>query len=175
MSTATTDPRRYPIGPFTMPEKVSPTQIQEAIETIEALPEHLEALVRNASQHQLTTSYRPGGWQLRQLIHHLADSHMNAFIRTKLALTEDNPTIKPYDEAAWAELPDNNMPIQYSLDIIWGVHMRWVRVLQSVDDWSRTIVHPDWPAPQRLDQVIMHYAWHCRHHLEHVRMVMENA
>jgi hypothetical protein len=126
--------------------------------------------VAGLSDIQLDTPYRPEGWTVRQVVHHVADSHMNAFIRMKLALTEDTPTIKPYDEKSWALLPDMKLPIDVSLGLIDGIHTRWVSVIagSSTDQFSRSFVHPELGAEVTLDQLLQLYAWHSHHHLAHI-------
>ncbi|TFV95713.1 putative metal-dependent hydrolase [Algoriphagus kandeliae] len=159
---------KYPIGRFSMPENPN---LQEAIAQIKKLPEYIQSAVSNLSEDQLDTPYRPGGWTVRQLVHHLADSHMNAFIRFKLALTEENPTIKPYDEAAWAKLPDSQLEIASSISILSSVHYKWVVLLDKMDDqdFSRTYFHPGSGQTQSLFEVTHMYAWHGQHHLAHIQ------
>jgi len=160
---------RYPLGPFS-PIAETADVITAAILEIESLPTALRAAVRGLGDPRLDTPYRPGGWTVRQLVHHIADSHMNGLIRTKLALTEANPTIKPYDEAAWAELSDARLPLEVSLGIIDGVHVRWVRVLQSLtpDQLQRTFVHPEHGQTMTIAYQVQNYGWHSRHHVAHI-------
>jgi len=131
---------------------------------------NLRAAVAGLDNRQLDTPYRPGGWTVRQVVHHVADSHMNGLIRTKLALTESAPTIKPYDENAWAQLADARLPIDVSLPIIDGVHTRWVTVLRSLspEQLQRTFVHPEHGRAMTIAYQVQHYAWHCRHHVGHI-------
>ncbi len=171
MSTQTTlDPLRYPIGKFDREAVFSPAQISDAIATIASLPENLRSAVDGLSTAQIDTPYRPGGWTVRQLVHHVADSHMNASTRIRLALTEDWPTIKPYNEKLWAELADSlTQPIEVSLELLEPLHRRWVVLLKSLSgsDWQRGYVHPEggkWSIPEILGL----YAWHSRHHTAHV-------
>ena len=133
------------------------------------LPGNLQAAISGLSHSQLDTPYRDGGWTVRQLIHHVADSHANAYVRTKLALTEDWPTIKPYDEAAWARLPDSQLPIDGSLAMISALHERWVALLESLSesDFHRGYNHPE-SGRQELSTVLALYAWHSRHHTAHI-------
>ncbi len=164
------DQLRYPVGKFKKPEVVDADRRAQWIATIEALPGKLRDAVQNLTPEQLETPYRPGGWTVRQLVHHIADSHMNAYIRFKLALTENNPTIKPYEEALWAELPDSKEPIEYSLQIVDAVHHRWVRILKamSVEDFQKTYHHPDQQSDVSLSNALGMYDWHSRHHLAHI-------
>lgn len=162
---------RYPIGRFAAPASRDPEEMQQWIREIDAFPTELEASVADLTDEQLDTPYRPGGWTVRQLVHHMADSHMNAIVRFRLALTEDAPIIKPYEEAAWAELGDaRDAPIDPSLTILRGIHDRWVRLLSSMsdDDWARVYQHPDY-GPTPLAQALAYYAWHGRHHVAHIR------
>ncbi len=160
---------RYPIGRWARPADVTPGLRAAWIREVEALPAALRAAVAGLDDRQLDTPYRPGGWTVRQLVHHVADSHLNALVRFKLALTEDNPTIKPYDEARWAELADSALPIEVSLGIVDGVHQRWVTLLraQPADAFARPFRHPE-SGPQTLDSSLSLYAWHGRHHTAHV-------
>jgi uncharacterized damage-inducible protein DinB len=160
---------RYPIGPFVPPERVTPGARAEAIDAIAAVPGSLRAAVESLSEDQLNTPYRPGGWTVRQVVHHVPDSHLNAFIRIKLALTEDEPTIKPYDQAAWAQLPDAFGPIEHSLDLLDGLHRRWVHLLGQLSpgDFGRQLNHPE-SGVLTVDHVVALYAWHGRHHVAHV-------
>ena len=149
-------------------------QRREAIDAIAAAPAALRAAVEPLDPAALDTPYRKGGWTVRQVVHHLPDSHLNAFVRTKLALTEDAPTIKPYDEAAWAELPDSrDVPVEVSLALLDALHARWVPLLRALPDqaFERTITHPEWPRPMTLDMLVALYAWHGRHHVGHVEAV----
>ena len=162
---------QYPIGEFTWPESISDQQLENWIDRIASLPTGLRAALTDLNDAQLDTPYRPDGWTLRQVVHHLADSHMNSYIRFKLALTEDLPTIRPYDEAAWAELHDaKSGPIAVSLNLLENLHQRWSAVLRSLgpEELARKFNHPDWEAPVRLDQNIALYAWHGEHHLAHI-------
>ena len=141
------------------------------IQTLAAFPSRLHEAVASLDGTQLGTTYRPGGWTLRQVVHHCADSHMNSFIRFKLALTEDEPTIKPYREELWAELNDSRQfPIGSSLAILEHVHLRWVAVLNSmsVTHWERGFIHPEKGRRLTLHEALALYAWHCDHHLAHV-------
>jgi uncharacterized damage-inducible protein DinB len=169
MSTAPQQDLRYPVGPWQKPEHVSETMLQGYINDIRAAAGALRKAVGGLSTDQIDTAYRPGGWTVRQVVHHLADSHMNAFCRWKLALTEQNPTIKPYDENAWAKLPDSNLDISPSLAILEGVHHRWMALLQDVGkgQLARTLNHPE-RGTMRLDTLLSLYSWHSRHHVGHI-------
>jgi hypothetical protein len=163
------DPR-FPIGKFQMPAEVTPVRRQQAIESIAATPANLRATVKGLNDAQLDTPYREGGWTVRQLVHHVPDSHMNAYIRLRLALTEDKPTIKPYEEARWAELVDaKSAPIGVSQTLLESLHDRWDRLWRSLkpDDFARTFVHPDHGA-RTVDWMLFLYEWHGKHHVAHV-------
>ena len=163
---------RYPIGKFSFPELTTPEQRAAHIREIADAPRELRAAAAGLSADQLDMPYRPGGWTARQVIHHIPDSHMNAYVRFKLALTEDDPVIKPYDEARWAMLADSRVPIEPSLDLLEALHVRWVGLLESISerDYQRKFVHPE-SGTLRLDQWLAQYAWHGRHHAAHVRLV----
>jgi uncharacterized damage-inducible protein DinB len=171
----TTDPAaaadpRYPVGRFQRDVEPTPERRREWIEEIAQTPARFREAVQGLSEEQLDTPYRDGGWTVRQLAHHVPDSHMNAYIRFKLGLTEDNPPIKTYDEALWAELEDTQAtPVETSLALLEALHTRWVTLLRSLKDeqWARTIQHPEWGS-LRLENVLALYAWHGRHHTAHV-------
>lgn len=162
---------KYPIGKFSFPELVTMEMIKEAVITIKSFPSHIFAAVSPLSKSQLDTPYRPGGWTVRQLVHHCSDSHMNAYIRFKLALTEENPAVKPYDEAAWALLEDSQLPIEPSFAILKAIHLKWGVLLDSMkeEDFRKTYFHPEKQKNQSLDGVTLMYAWHSLHHLAHVQ------
>jgi len=165
------DKLRFPIGKFHMPEIVSRELIDSYIADISVFPELLKKEVAGLSDGQLDTTYRPEGWSIRQIVHHCADSHMNSFIRFKLALTEDSPTIKPYYEERWAELPDSNLKsLEPSLNILGGLHERWVVLLKSMDDddLTKVFVHPEHGRRIPLLENLGIYAFHGRHHLAHI-------
>ena len=168
---------RYPIGRFTRPVEVTRTDRAEYIEAIGRAPTALRDAVRGLSDDQLDTPYRPDGWTVRQVIHHVPDSHVNAYVRFKLALTEVEPTIKPYDEAAWAALPDGRGPlVAESLAFLDALHARWMYMLRAMEtsDFARRLIHPDHPgAPMTLDVMLALYAWHGRHHVAHVTALRE--
>ena len=161
---------RYPIGSFKAVMPVTHELRGAAIDALDGFPPRMREAVAALSEAQLNTPYRPEGWTVRQVVHHVADSHMNAFIRMKLTLTEDTPTIKPYDEKAWATLADMRLPIDVSLDLIAGIHTRWVAVISalSADQFSRSFIHPELGAEMTLDQLLQLYAWHSHHHLAHI-------
>ena len=159
----------YPIGKFDKNLEITATLKQEYINEIAELPKKLTAAVENLNDEQLDTPYRPDGWTVRQTVHHIADSHLNSFIRFKLALTEDMPTIRPYFEDRWAELEDSQLPIDYSMKITEGVHTRWTTLLEAMsdEDFARKLVHPE-TGVWTLENMLGLYAWHSRHHTAHI-------
>jgi uncharacterized damage-inducible protein DinB len=162
---------RYPVGKFDFDASLDEADYPKLIGAIAETPGALRSAVAGLSRDQLETRYRPGGWTVKQVVHHVPDSHMNAYTRFKLALTEDEPTIKPYDEAAWAELPDSQtVPIEVSLDLLDAIHVRWVTVLRSMDtsDFRRGLRHPEHGRVLTLGQMLGLYAWHGRHHVAHI-------
>ncbi|TAE84223.1 MAG: putative metal-dependent hydrolase [Bacteroidetes bacterium] len=162
---------KYPIGHFNKPATVTTDTVEEWITVIANFPKRLSGEVMLLTDEQLDTPYRPEGWTIRQVVHHCADSHMNSLIRFKLALTEDNPTIKPYYEERWAELSDSkNWPIAASLNMLEGIHERWAILLSSLaqEQLARTFFHPGSGQTWRIDEAIGLYAWHCNHHLAHI-------
>jgi len=176
MSSEEMNKLRFPIGPFTVPKNITQKQINQSISDIETFPAKLRKETELLTNAQLDTVYRPDGWTIRQVVHHCADSHMNSFIRFKLAITEDTPTIKPYFEDRWAELIDSVMPIEPSLRIIEGIHERWVAILQSLsaNDLKKGFNHPEQGRVIPLDEVIAMYAWHSNHHLAHITTLKKN-
>jgi len=175
MSTTTTD-LRYPIGKYTFADSTTRQQVAEWVEDVARVPAALRAAVKGLDASQIETPYRPGGWTVRQLVHHLADSHLNAYTRFKLALTEDTPTIKPYDEGAWADLEDNRtVAISVSLDLLEALHTRWIALLRVMtpDQMAREFRHPEKGRTMRLDGALGMYAWHGRHHVAHVTALRE--
>jgi uncharacterized damage-inducible protein DinB len=163
------DPR-YPVGKFEAPKEVTPSLREAAITETAAAPSKFRAAISGLNDAQLDTPYREGGWTVRQVVHHVADSHMNAYIRWRLALTESEPTIKPYEESAWAKLEDaHNAPPEVSLKLLEPLHERWVRLLRSVkaEEFARTFRHPD-HGVRTLDWMLFLYAWHGRHHTAHI-------
>lgn len=169
------DDLRFPIGRFAPPDSATPEDRQEWIREIDALPQNLEIAVQNLADEQLDTPYRDGGWTVRQVVHHVADSHMNSYVRFRLALTEDSPTIKPYDEVAWSRLADAaNGPVEPSITLLRGLHERWVRLLSSMHetDWFRTYDHPVGGLTS-LSEALALYAWHGRHHVAHITALVD--
>ena len=166
---------RYPIGKY-VPQPFSNRQLQDWLIDITFLPQHLENAVLNLDEHQFNTPYRPEGWTVKELVHHVADSHMNAYIRFKLGLTEDNPIIKPYDEVAWANLVDTqNLAVNVSLTLLHALHIRWIELLKSIttEGWQRTVYHPEQKNSLTLWHLLGNYAWHCRHHVAHINSLRE--
>lgn len=161
---------RYPIGKFSYAGPLTADQRQAFLNDVAQAPAKLRAAVSGLSDTQLNTSYRPGGWTVRQVVHHVPDSHMNSYVRFKLALTEDAPTIKPYAEDRWAELADiQTTPVEVSLALLDSLHDRWVRLLHSItpEGWQRTFRHPEL-GPMTLDKTLALYAWHGKHHVAHI-------
>lgn len=172
----TTSDLRFPIGPFRFDGVTTPARRHERIERIAAAPQALRAAVRDLTDAQLDTPYRPGGWTVRQVVHHLPDSHANAYIRFKLALTEDVPTIRPYDEARWAELRDGRTgAVEISLRLLEAIHDRWLLVLRALGpgDLERTLFHPERNVTMTLDELLELYAWHGSHHIAHITGLRE--
>jgi len=166
---------RYPIGKFKFPETVSPDDRSKFIDQIDATPARLRAAIAGLSPEQLETPYRPGGWTVRQVVHHVPDSHLNSYVRFKLALTEEEPTIKPYHEDRWAELADaRTVPVEVSLALLDSLHRRWVALLRSLapNDWARTFRHPELGLVS-LDKNLALYGWHGRHHEAHITNLRE--
>jgi uncharacterized damage-inducible protein DinB len=164
-----TDPR-FPVGKFHYDGPPAAEQKQHFIDEIAQTPASLRASIKGLSGSQFDTPYRDGGWTVRQVVHHLPDSHMNSYVRFKLALTEDEPTIKPYAEDRWAELPDTKAtPVEVSLTLLDSLHDRWVRLLRSLtpEEWKRTFRHPEL-GPMDLEKTLALYAWHGRHHVAHI-------
>jgi uncharacterized damage-inducible protein DinB len=162
---------RYPIGKFEHEGDITAAKRSAWIADIRELPAKLAQAVAGLSEEQLDTPYRDGGWTVRQVVHHVADSHMNSFTRFKLALTEDNPTIKPYEEALWAELGDGkSCPVAPSLALVEALHLRWTALLESMGeaDFARTFYHPGSRETVRLDRALGQYSWHGRHHVAHI-------
>jgi uncharacterized damage-inducible protein DinB len=170
MATPSTDTLSFPIGKFSFPQSITPTQRKQWIDEVAATPANLRAAVAGLTAEQLETPYRPGGWTVRQVVHHVPESHMNAYIRFKLALTEDEPTVKPYDEALWAKTPDvASTPIETSLAMLDALHDRWVHVLRSLDEvaFARKFRHPE-IGEVTLERNLSLYAWHGKHHVAHI-------
>lgn len=165
---------RYPIGKFTPIQQLSSNERAAAIQQIVDAPVNFRRAVAGLNEAQLDTPYRTGGWTVRQVAHHLPDSHMNAYMRFKWGLTEDSPAIKTYEEKDWAKTPETNAPIAFSLDLLTSLHQRWVTLLRGMDpgDFARTVKHPEWGLPS-LDTLVALYAWHGRHHTAHVTSLRE--
>jgi uncharacterized damage-inducible protein DinB len=170
MAEATMTDPRFPIGKFSYTAPLTETQRQACLDDIARTPSGLRSAVKGLSDAQLDTPYRDGGWTVRQVVHHVPDSHMNSYVRFKLALTENEPTITPYAEDRWAKLPDTKAtPIDVSLTLLESLHDRWGRLLQSftAEDWKRTFRHPE-AGLMTLDKALALYAWHGRHHVAHI-------
>lgn len=161
---------RYPVGPFVAPATFAAADRAAAITTLAELPARMRLACAGLTEAQLDTPYRPGGWTVRQVVHHTADSHINAYLRTKFALSDDQPTIRPYPEAIWAEMADAKAaPVTMSLTLLDALHGRWVLLLGSLaaERFARTLLHPE-RGPMTIDDVLAMYAWHSRHHTAHV-------
>lgn len=168
--TGSIDRLRFPIGPFVDPGALDAPRRAAAIDSIAALPSQLREALAGLTQVQLDTPYRPGGWTVRQVVHHLPDSHLNSYVRFKLGLTEDEPTIRTYHEELWAELADSSADVEVSLVLLEALHRRWTLLLRAVTDsgWQRAILHPDM-GRMRLDSLLAFYDWHGVHHTAHIR------
>jgi len=170
-----TDDLRYPIGKYAA-QPFSHEQKEKWLLDLTFLPEELELSVQNLDAHQLQTPYREGGWTVQQLVHHVADSHMNAYIRFKLGLTENNPPIKPYEEKEWAKLADvEALPINVSLTLLHALHKRWVAAIKDISEeqWQRTLFHPEHKKEMSLWYLLGMYAWHGKHHVKHITALRE--
>jgi len=167
------DPR-YPVGKFSYSGPPSAEQKREYLDNIEQTPARMRAAASGLTDAQLNTPYREGGWTVRQVVHHVPDSHMNSYIRFKLALTEEGPTIKPYLEDRWAELPDSQQPIEVSLVMLESLHRRWMVILRNLGeaDWKRTFSHPELGS-MTLEKNLALYSWHGRHHVAHITSLRE--
>jgi hypothetical protein len=166
---------KFPIGEYQKPDAISQNDLDKWITVIEKFPQKIKALTENLTVEQLNWTYRPNGWSIKQVVHHCADSHINSFVRFKLALTEDIPIIKPYEEDRWAELKDGlSNDISTSIKIIEGVHARWVILLKSFGEkeLKRQFTHPANNKTSSLDEIIGLYAWHCNHHLAHIEQAL---
>jgi len=166
---------RYPIGKYET-QPFSDRQKREWLQDIQFLPGLLEQAIENMDEKQLNTPYREGGWTVKQVVHHVADSHMNAYIRFKLGLTEDNPTIKPYEEALWANLADvSQVPINISITLLYTLHTRWHAAILNLarPEWDRTVYHPESKKQMSLWYLLGSYAWHGRHHVAHITSLKE--
>jgi uncharacterized damage-inducible protein DinB len=170
-ATATAPDLRYPVGKFDWGTPLNQSDYPRLIGEIAAAPGALRSAVAGLSRDQLETRYRPEGWTVKQVVHHVPDSHLNAYTRFQLALTEDEPLIKPYDEAKWAALPDSQrVPIEVSLDLLDALHQRWVLLLRAMDsaDFNRSLRHPEHNRVMTLSELLALYAWHGRHHVAHI-------
>lgn len=175
MSAATIDPR-YPIGKY-QPQPFSEKQLKEWLNDIKFLPGMLENALLNLDESQLDTPYREGGWKIKQLVHHVADSHMNAYVRFKLALTEDTPQIKPYKENLWAELADSEtVPVNVSVTLLHALHTRWYETVKNLNEqgWQKAIYHPEHQKEISLWHMLGMYSWHGKHHVAHITTAREN-
>jgi uncharacterized damage-inducible protein DinB len=169
------DPR-YPVGPFQRRDTLDPNERRAMIDVIAAAPARLRDAVAGLSDEQLDTPYRDGGWTLRQVVHHVPDSHLNAYVRHKLALTEDEPTIRPYDESQWATLSDvRDTPVETSLTLLESLTARWMTLFRSMrdEDFRRTLRHPEHKGVLTLDWLVAMYEWHSRHHVAHITSTRE--
>lgn len=167
---------RYPIGQFNKPANNDAALHAEWISAIEALPSWMDTLVENLDAPQLATPYRDGGWTVSQVIHHVGDSHLNAFVRLKLALTEQDPIIRPYNEGEWAKTPEyDSVPVNVSITLLHALHRRWVALLKGMkpEEWERAYFHPDHDRYVPLWEMTAMYAWHSRHHMEHIRALRQ--
>lgn len=164
---------RYPTGKFAPQDTYSREELDKYIQRIQSFPSRLETVIKNFSQKEFDTPYREGGWTARQVIHHLSDSHMNAYIRFKWTLTESTPVIKAYNEKLWAETPEVKLDPQLSLNVLKALHAKWSALLKSLtaDDLKKEYIHPETQKSNRLDRVIAMYAWHGDHHLGHLKIV----
>ncbi len=164
---------RYPIGRFNSKETYSTQELNRFIDQIEAAPHKIETEIKSLTLAQLDTPYRPGGWTVRQVLHHIPDSHMNAYIRLKWTLTEDTPTIKAYDEKAWAETPETKLDPGFSIELLKVLHVKWVTILRKLktEDFSKSFLHPETKKHVSLARQVATYAWHGEHHLGHIRIV----
>ena len=166
---------KYPIGKFKIPESIDFEQTLTHIEVISQFPQKLKAAILIVGDSRIDMPYRPEGWTIRQLVHHCADSHINSICRFKLALTEETPTIKPYEEAEWAKLSDSQLPVSISLQLLEALHIRWTVLLKSLtnEQLQRQFYHPSMNAKMTLETAIAMYAWHCEHHLAHITQLIK--
>lgn len=168
---------RYPTGRFAPQESYTRQELDQNIQRIATLPSRIEALVKNFSPQAFDTTYRDGGWTGRQVLHHVTDSHTNAYIRFKWALTEDTPVIKAYNEKLWAETPEVKLDPAISLNLLKPLHVKWVALLQALtmDDLKREYIHPETRKNTKLSTIVAMYAWHGDHHLGHLKIISEKA
>ncbi len=177
MTTEAIEQLKYPVGKFTKPTPITSSHLQHWTDTIGAFPEAVATLTRSLSQQELNWTYRPGGWTIKQVVHHCADSHMNSMMRFKLALTEESPSIRPYHEDRWAELPDSlDDDISNALNLLKGLHGKWVKLISALSDadLQKTYVHPEHGKSFTLAETIGTYDWHCRHHLAHIQLALDH-
>jgi hypothetical protein len=168
---------RYPIGKFIARDSYSTEELRLCIERIESLPREIEKIINSMTIKQLDTRYREGGWTARQVVHHMADSHMNAYIRFKWSLTESTPTIKAYDEKAWAETPETKLDPVISIELLKALHAKWSALLRRLApaDFQKEFLHPDTKKNMRLDRITAMYAWHGEHHFGHLKIVANRS
>ncbi len=162
---------KYPVGGINYPEPITQNNLEEWIQIITEFPSLVEKEVIDLNSSELNFKYRPDGWNIKQVVNHCIDSHLNSFVRFKLALTEDNPTIRPYEEGLWAELPDTlEYDLKESLQLLKSLHKRWVFLLKNLEikDFKKTFIHPDGNESISLEENLCIYAWHCQHHLQHI-------
>lgn len=177
MQTLELEKLKYPIGKFIKPETISKTDVENWIAILESFPLSIENATKNLTSLELNWKYRPEGWTIKQVVHHCADSHMNSFIRFKMALTENFPTVKPYDEASWAIMEDGNLDdISSSIAIIKGLHHRWVVLLKNLskEELQKEFINPESKKTYSIEGATGLYAWHCEHHLVHIKQALEN-
>ncbi|MCC6514724.1 MAG: putative metal-dependent hydrolase [Chitinophagales bacterium] len=172
------DPKIFPIGKFSVPHEYTDVVINNLTQELKSLPKDSKKVAKKIkSDAQLQASYRDGGWSIEQIIHHLADSHMNAFIRFKLSLTENNPVIKPYTQDLWAETADIQLPIKISIKLLKALHTKWVCLLENMDknDFKRTYTHPEYKTTPALQEILAQYAWHGKHHLAQIELALKSV
>ena len=170
-----TDDLRYPVGKFHFDPNVTPATRRACFAQVREAPAAMRAAVRGLTASQFDTPYRPDGWTVRQVVHHVPDSHMNAYVRMKLAVTEDHPAVKTYEEGRWADLPEaKSGAVAMSIDLLDALHRRWVAFLRALPEgnFRKTFSHPEWGIVS-IDESLGMYAWHCRHHTEHIRMAIK--
>lgn len=166
---------KFPIGKFVKPEPITKEIIDSAISEIENFPNLVKTEIENLDEKDLNLKYRPEGWTISQVVHHCADSHINSYVRFKLALTENLPTIKPYEESLWAKFPDSKLSPFVSLNLLEALHERWVFILKSLsdEDLNKEFIHPEQNERISLKENILIYSWHCQHHVAHIRQAKE--
>ncbi len=167
---------KYPIGRFVKPTEITIQDLEAWTDTLRKFPAKLQKVLEEIPENRLDKPYRPGGWTIRQLVNHLADSHVNSYVRFKWTLTEDVPVIKTYDQEAWAELPDGRSgSVGASIQILQGIHKRWVHMLDlfNREDFNKKLKHPEFDDPLSLGELLSLYAWHCKHHLAHIQRTLQ--